>query len=784
MSKITAPSLYSNGRDYRCAASTNTERTALKITVKGRVQGVGFRPFVYQLALKKRIVGTVQNNMDGVYIHAEGLQDQLTEIIDELKRGAPRLSKIYELQTYEAEVAAYEDFSIIPSSREGASQLVIPIDAAVCDECIEEMNNPADPRYRYPFINCTQCGPRYTIIDALPYDRPFTSMNSFVMCPMCNKEYEDVTDRRHHAQPIACPKCGPTVSLVNSHGETMSCTDPIREAIRLLKQGTIIAVKGIGGFHLCCDARNEAAVERLRSRKKRPNRPLAVMTAGLHIAEKIALITENERELLKSPESPIVILTKQAHSSIAPNVAPGMKTIGVMLPYTPMHHLLLEDPDLSAVVLTSANLSGQPLIYENSEAIQHLNNIADYLLLHNREILHPIDDSVVQIQGDEEDYLRRARGYVPDPYTTSKDVSNIIAFGAQQKATFTIGRNEQIFVGPHIGDLDNIETIDHYKKRLDHLLTWLHIQHDIAVIDAHPAFNSRHILKEYHFHKVVEVQHHHAHMAACMEDNELNEPVWGIILDGTGYGIDGNVWGFEVFYGDYLSVNRMAHLRYTPLPSGEKSIKEPWRNSIAMLISLLGEEGIKLAKELFPDKKKEISIVSSLVSNQINIVQAGTCGRLFDAVSAICGLCHISTYDGEAAISLSELADIHLNVAPYSYELKTEQTLIVDFTKMLAEIATDRLTRLDLAIISTRFHETIVQALVDVMMRLMKLNPSHSKKVVLSGGSFHNRYLRKRLNELLMENGFEVFNHKKIPCNDGGLSYGQLMIAAAKREEK
>ena len=782
MSKITELDIANKGE--RQGNRSTEKRAALNITVKGRVQGVGFRPFVYQLALKKQIVGTVQNNMDGVIIHAEGLPNHLDEFIVELTSDAPRLSMIYDLQTVKVDVHSYEEFSIIPSSREGASQLVIPIDAAVCDECIEEMNNPADPRYRYPFINCTQCGPRYTIIDALPYDRPYTSMNSFAMCPKCRKEYEDATDRRHHAQPIACPECGPTVAFVKSNGETIPCADPIKETIQRLKQGAIIAVKGIGGFHLCCDAHNEAAVEQLRSRKKRPERPLAVMAANFQIANKIALISENEKKLLQSPESPIVILTEQENSLIAANIAPAMKTIGVLLPYSPLHHLLLADPELPVVVLTSANLSGQPLIYENSVAVQDLHNIADFLLLHNREILHPIDDSVVQIHEGEVDYLRRARGYVPDPFPMTRDVSNMIAFGAQQKATFTIGRNGQVFVGPHMGDLENIETMEHYKKGLDHLLKWLHIEHEIAVIDAHPAFNTRYLLKEYNFHKVMEVQHHHAHMAACMGDNDLNEPVWSIILDGTGYGTDGNVWGFEVFYGDYLAVERMAHLRYTPLPGGEKAIKEPWRNSIAMLISLLGEEGIGLVEALFPDKDKEISIISSLILNQFNMVQAGTCGRLFDAVSAICGLCHISTYDGEAAIRLSELADLHLTVAPYSYEIKHEQVLMVDFTEMLAEITADRLTHVNPVVISTRFHETIVQALVDTMVRLKDLNPSQSKKIVLSGGSFHNRYLRKRLKELLTDGGFEVFNHRKIPCNDGGLSYGQLMIAAAKREEK
>lgn len=755
--------------------------TAVKITVKGRVQGVGFRPFVYQLALNKGIIGTVQNNMDGVYIHAQGRLEDVREFIDELTTQAPRLSKIHQVQTVPAQIGQYIDFTIIASNREGASELVIPIDAAVCDECIEEMHDASNPRYRYPFINCTQCGPRYTIIDSLPYDRPLTSMEPFMMCSMCKEEYEDVTNRRHHAQPIACPKCGPTVSLVNSDGENVKCKEPILETIRLLKQGEIVAVKGIGGFHLCCNASNEAAVERLRQRKNRPIRPLAVMAAGIDRIKKFAYLNDDERLLLNSPESPIVILRKNDASFIAPNVAPHMETVGVMLPYTPLHHLLLEDPDLSAVVLTSANLSGQPLLYENDDAIEHLKGIADFILFHNREILHPIDDSVIQIHEGEVDFLRRARGYVPDPITTSKDVSNIVAFGSQQKATFTIGRNGQAFVGPHIGDLENIETINHYKGILNHLLKWLHIKNEIAVIDAHPEFNSRHILKEYPFDKVLEVQHHHAHMAACMEDNELNEPVWGIILDGTGYGEDGNIWGFEVLYGDYTSFNRMAHLRYTPLPGGEKAIKEPWRNGAAMLIDLLGEEGVRFSKQLFSNKEKELSMISAMLLNQLNLVQAGTCGRLFDAVSAICGLCHTSTYDGEAAIRLAELAEVSMEVTPYSFEINTNQLLTVDFTNMLAEIVADRFAQVDMQVISSRFHETIVQALCEIMLILKKEYPLYSDKIVFSGGSFHNRFIRKRLKELLEENGFEVFNHKKIPCNDGGLSYGQLCIAAAKR---
>lgn len=758
--------------------------TAVNITVKGRVQGVGFRPFVYQLALEKQIVGTVQNNMDGVYIHAEGNAVHVNEFITDLTSCAPRLSKIHHVQTTEAKVGNYQDFTIIPSDREGASQLVIPVDAAVCDDCLEEMKNPNDLHYRYPFINCTQCGPRYTIIDALPYDRPFTSMNSFQMCSSCKEEYENPKDRRHHAQPIACPICGPSVTLVEMNGDNVLCQDPIQETIRLLKLGKIIAVKGIGGFHLCCDASNDAVVERLRNRKNRPKRPLAVMAANLHIVEKIACVSEDEKEKLRSPEAPIVILKKRPNSLVAFSIAPNMKTIGVTLPYTPLHYLLLGDTDLSVVVFTSANLSGQPLIHDNSEAMIHLEDIADYLLLHDRDILHPIDDSVVQMHDSEEDFLRRARGYVPDPLSTTKDVSNIIAFGSQQKATFTIGRNGQVFVGPHIGDLENIETINHYQKRLNHLLKWLHIKNEIAVIDAHPALNTRHIIKEYQFEKIIEVQHHHAHMAACMEDNRLDEPVWGIILDGTGYGTDGHVWGFEVLYGDYSFFNRMAHLSYTPLPGGEKAIKEPWRNSAAMLMTLLGEKGVQYSKQLFPHKEKELSLLTALLKNQpLQFIQAGTCGRLFDAVSAICGLCYTSTYDGEAAIVLSELANCHLKVEPYSFEINNVEPLRIDFTKMLEEIVEDKLAEIDVEIISSRFHETIVNALLQVMTMLKDLHPTFSNKMVLSGGSLHNRYLRKKLSERLSANGFNVYTHKNIPCNDGGISFGQLMIAASLKSE-
>ncbi|WP_318508664.1 carbamoyltransferase HypF [Bacillus sp. T3] len=562
---------------------------AVKVSVQGRVQGVGFRPFVFGLAEKYSLVGTVQNNMDGVKIHIEGDEQSLHAFLSDLETKPPRLSKINKIIVNEAKVKQYSTFSIISSERSGTSMLVIPIDSAVCEDCLQEMNNPTDFRYRYPFINCTQCGPRYTIIRELPYDRPYTTMGDFHMCPDCLTEYENPLNRRHHAQPIACPKCGPQISLFDGTGNLVELNDPLAEGIRMLELGKIVAVKGIGGYHLCCDARNVKAVEQLRIRKKRKVRPLAVMASTLEEIQRFADVNEEEALLLQSPEAPIVVLRKKKSGDLAEEIAPGMETIGVMLPYSPLHHLLFDKSAVSCLVMTSANPSGLPMIFNEDQVFHYLNEIADYYLIHNREILHPVDDSVIQWSNQGPDFLRRSRGYVPDPLPIQSDVTGIVAFGGQQKNTFSIGRNQQIFIGPHIGDLENIETIDHFKHELDHLLKWIDIPKDTAVIDAHPSYLNRTILNDYHFSEILEVQHHHAHMAACMGENDLYGDTYGIILDGTGYGTDGCIWGFEIFYGGYTQYKRLGHLRYTPLPGVEKAIKEPWRNAVGMLISLLGK---------------------------------------------------------------------------------------------------------------------------------------------------------------------------------------------------
>lgn len=758
--------------------------SALKAAVRGRVQGVGFRPFVFQLAKKHRIKGTVQNNMDGVNIHFEGEELDLQSFLIDLSLESPRLARIEEILVEPATAAGYDEFSIISSERSGASMLVLPVDSAVCEECLEEMNNPHDFRYQYPFINCTQCGPRYTIISDLPYDRPFTSMKSFPMCPDCQREYEDPMNRRHHAQPIACSKCGPSVKLLSSQGE-MKVADPLRKTAELLKEGAIVAIKGLGGYHLCCDAGNEEAVTLLRKRKMRPARPLAVMARDLDAVKKIAKFNVEEKNILESPEAPIVVLSKHHSSYLAESIAPGMSTIGVMLPYTPLHHLIFKLSNLDCLVMTSANPSGQPILFEDHHAFNYLNSIADYYLTHNREILHPVDDSVIQVSGERRDFLRRSRGFVPDPFSSIAYVNGIVAFGGQQKSAFTIGRNNQIFVGPHIGDLENMETINHYKAELNHLLSWVQIPLETAAIDLHPGFNTREIAKDYPFAQIIEVQHHHAHMVSCMADNHLKGNVWGIILDGTGYGSDGNIWGFEILHGNEVDFERLAHLRYTPMPGGEKSIKEPWRNAAAMLMSLLGEEGEALSIKLFPEKKFELGILKAMMEKGVNSPLAGTCGRLFDAVSAICGVCKYSTYDGEAAIKISELAATgKCCEIEYPYEIKDVGGLLtVDFSIMLKLIARDYLNGKPAGEISLKFNETIVHALVTGMEQLKEKKGSGSRKVVLSGGSFHNKYLLERLKAELAIREFDVYSHRNIPCNDGGLSFGQLIVAASRRRK-
>ncbi|MGM0752587.1 MAG: carbamoyltransferase HypF [Bacillota bacterium] len=755
--------------------------TAIKVTVKGKVQGVGFRPFIYQLSKKYRFNGTVQNNLNGVIILAEGEEGQLGNMVDEIKRHPPKLAKISDINIHPIPLAHYKGFTIIPSRENGKAIPWIPADAGICEQCLEEMMDPCNRRHHYPFINCTQCGPRYTIINRLPYDRPQTTMKDFPMCHDCQVEYEDPLNRRHHAQPICCPDCGPTVTLYNQSGESLAeHQSAITRTVELIKQGNIVAIKGIGGFHLACDAYQERAVEQLRLRKRRPQKPLAVMVKSLEAARDLCHISSSEENLLVSPEMPIVILKRKRGCGLPHTISPGLSTIGVMLPYTPLHHLLFKDHRLECLVMTSANPSGHPILYKDAD-LEHVRNICDFTLTHNRRIDFPIDDSVVQCDGEHPIFVRRARGYVPEPLKTTSDVDRIIALGGNQKNTFSVGNGDTIVMSPHVGDLENEEMIASFEKQLHHYKGFLGVKEVKVAVDKHPLYATTSIAKKLKG-KTIPVQHHHAHHVSCMEDNGLNEPCMGIILDGTGYGEDGNIWGFEFLYGDAQSYERLAHLTYTPLPGGEKAVREPWRNAVGMLLHYWPENGKELCMNLFPERAKEINVMEQMILHQINTPMAGTCGRLFDAVSAILGICQVSTYEGEAAIKLSDYMNrtkLESTGETYSFHVirSSSNRFQLDLSPMIDEIIQDKFQQ-SIPAIAQKFHTTLVSCCIQMVLELFRNRPELNRTVVLSGGSFQNVFLAREIQEGLQKEGFNVYTHRNVPCHDGGLSLGQIIIAA------
>nr|WP_312886489.1 carbamoyltransferase HypF [Paenibacillus foliorum] len=580
---------------------------------------------------------------------------------------------------------------------------------------------------------------------------------------------------------MACEKCGPSLQLTDMSGLQLAN----REAAvvltkQLLKDGAIVAVKGIGGYHLVCDARNNETVTRLRHRKRRPKRPLAVMACSLDSCEKIGILSSDEKELLTSMERPIVVVRQNADNDLASEIAPNMCTFGLMLPYTPLHHLLLEDDELVFVVMTSANPSGHPILYRDDEVLSSLASVADYILTHNREIVHPIEDSVVQWKESGLEFLRRGRGYVPDPYETLHDVDGFVALGGQQKNTVTFGRGTQLFVGPPNGDLTNLDIERHGQEEYGQFVQLSGVFPHTAAVDLHPGYTTRVLVSDPSI-EFVSVQHHHAHHVSCMEDNGLTGDCYGLILDGTGYGTDGCIWGFELLYGNAGAVERLGHLRYTPLPGGELCVKQPWRSAVAMVLSLLPQCGEAWLRRLYPSKDHEIDLIRTMIEKQINAPLAGTCGRLFDAVSSLLGLCHVSTYDGEAAIVLSELASYYEGeeVAAYPYSIDKVGSLFeISCSRMLEEIIQSILGGVPVAEIAVRFHETVAAAAVNLLLHTHEEHSGNVKEVVLSGGSLHNRYLSAKLRSKLERQGFEVYEHRRVPCSDSGISQGQIIIAA------
>jgi hydrogenase maturation protein HypF len=745
-----------------------------RITVRGTVQGVGFRPFIYNLARSHGIRGSVLNAGRGVIVDAEGSAVAVHGFLEEVRGRPPRLARVEEVTWESLPPVGYTGFEIIASQGGEEVEALVPPDVGLCRACARETFDPADRHYRYPFTNCTNCGPRFTIVRELPYDRPKTSMAAFPMCRACAREYHDPTDRRFHAQPVACPACGPAVELVDGRGRpvpgewTQVCWD-------LLAQGKILALKSLGGFHLVCDAKNPKALRELRRRKGRDAKPFAVMARNLETVARYCHLDQVERELLTSPQAPIVVLRRRPEVRLPRELAPGLKTLGVMLPYTPLHFLLFGG-SFDLLVMTSGNYSELPLAKDNDRALEELGGIADYFLRHNREIVNRCDDSLAMVMGGEVQLLRRSRGYVPSPVPVpTGDGPVVLGIGGEMKNTFCLLKKGRAFVSQHIGELDSIEGEENLLSSLLNFQRLLDIEAEIVGYDMHPEYRSSRLAEKVPARARFAVQHHHAHLASCLADNGLEERAIGVILDGTGYGPDGTLWGFEVLTGDYLDFTREIHLAPVPLPGGEVAVRQPWRTAVAYLLTYLGAEGERVAGQFLGVRGRELDIVCQMVRRGFNAPLSAGCGRLFDAVAALTGVCTRSTYEGQAAIELGELVldgGRGQELPPYPYSIKDR---VISAAGIIAGVVKDLERGMDAAHIATRFHNTVLEMVREAVRRVGMA--TGLKTVALSGGTWQNRYLFRRARETLPEDGFRVLVHRQVPANDGGLCLGQAVIA-------
>jgi len=751
----------------------------LRVNIQGIVQGVGFRPYVYQLAHQHRLNGYVVNTPKGVEIEVEGGQEALQHFLQELPKTAPPLATITQIDTEELPAANYYNFEI-KSSEEGEERAaLISPDTATCSDCLRELFDRQDRRYLYPFINCTNCGPRYTIINDIPYDRPKTSMAGFTMCNDCSREYYDPMDRRFHAQPNACWSCGPQVWLADGEGKDLSIKNPISEAADLLNQGAILAVKGLGGFHLAVDATQKEAVERLRWRKGREEKPLALMSSTLEQIETYAFIGEDERQLLTSAKRPIVIVPKRPGNIIASEVAPRNRYLGVMLPYTPVHHLLLSHPFV-ALVMTSGNISEEPIAIDNLEAVKRLGNIADYFLFHDRDIILRSDDSVLRIARGRPRQIRRSRGYVPVPIFLRKSVPQVLALGGELKGTICLTKENRAFVGQHIGDLENLETLEFLEETVDHLQRILEVRPSLLVHDLHPDYLTTQVAEEQDELPTLAVQHHHAHVVSCMAEHGLKGKVLGLALDGTGYGEDGTVWGGEILLADEKLYERVAHFEYVPMPGGSKAIKEPWRMAVAYLWATFGEgifqEGLPLSRKW---DRGQIEVLVQMMQRGLNSPLTSSCGRLFDGVAALAGLRDHIAYEGQAAIELEQLMEP--TTERYEYEFKeVGEKLLLSPTAIFKQVYEDVVSGVRPPLISGKFHQTLIEMFAEVSLYLCKLHGLN--RVVFSGGVFQNVFLLENLEERLAVSGLEAYTPELIPANDACISLGQAVIGAMSLE--
>lgn len=754
-------------------------KTALSIHVTGVVQGVGFRPYVHNLACSLNLTGWVKNTSAGVDILVEGFSEQVSEFSSRLRFSPPPLARIDTFETSNKPPSGYTKFEILTSLSSQGDFIPISPDIAICSDCRRELFDPSDHRYRYPFINCTNCGPRLTIIRDIPYDRPTTTMAGFHLCDSCRAEYEDPGNRRFHAQPIACPTCGPRIWLSLPTGQKIAEDEAaLRTARQWLAEGKIVAVKGLGGYHLACDATNPDAVAALRSRKKRSDKPFALMAFNIEAIQRHCRVSGQEQQLLLSHQQPIVLLERLPESSIVPEVAPNLATLGVMLAYTPLHLLLLEPapgfPDM--LVMTSGNLSEEPIAYKDDEAAQRLAPLADAFLLHDRPIHTRVDDSVVMAAGDRAYITRRSRGYAPNSIPLPITSQPLLATGAELKNTFCVARDRYAFISHHIGDLENLETLRSYEEGIAHFERLFRISPRSIACDLHPNYlSTRYALERSQRENLplIQIQHHHAHLAACLADNgwKTPEPVIGLIFDGTGFGADGAIWGGEVLVGGYTGYTRTYHLAYVPLPGGDLAVRKPSRMALAHLWAA----GLDWEPDLPPVRDlcyEERMVVRAQLERKLNAPPTSSMGRLFDAAASLIGIRHTATYEGQAAIELEALADLN-ETGQYPFDLNGDR---FDPTPLWSALLSDWRKGIKLPVLSARFHNSIASFAVSLCDAIRKDTTMNT--VYLSGGVWQNRFLLRKTTQLLTDAGFLVLSHRSVPTNDGGISLGQAVIAA------
>ncbi len=749
----------------------------LSVKVSGTVQGVGFRPFVFQLAERYRLTGWVRNTNSLVEIELDGDEAALDGFLRDLRQRAPPLARIEAVEIERRAPSGFSSFEIVASEPdEGWGS--IPPDAATCDACLEECFDPTERRYRYPFTNCTHCGPRFTIIESLPYDRPRTTMRCFTMCDDCRREYTDPRDRRFHAQPIACPACGPRVWRHGGPGET-GAEDAIEAGLSLLRDGKILAIKGLGGFQLACDATNREAVARLRARKGRYGKPFALMVPDMVWVRRLCEPTELEVDLLSSRERPIVLIRRRPEATVAPDVAPGLDTLGLMLPYTPLHHLLLRSFD-GPLVMTSGNLSEEPIAIGNREALARLADIADDFLFHDRDIYARYDDSVVRVLGEVAVPIRRARSFAPDPlalpFTARHD---ILGCGAQQKNTFCLVKEDRAFLSQHIGDLENLETLEHFQAALATFRRLFKVEPEVIAHDMHPDYLSTRIAQEYPVPGTVRVavQHHHAHVVSAMVEHGVSDRVIGVAYDGTGYGLDGAIWGGEILIADWKNFQRVAHLRYAPMLGGEAAIRKPYRMAAGYVWSLCRASEAEFASFIGTLPIGERIILRRQFETQFNTPPTSSCGRLFDAAAALLGVRTEAVYEGQPAVELEALADPKADdLYPFDL-LRADGRWVIDPAATLRALWCDYRTGRPVRVIAAAFHNTVAAFTVEVCRAVR--DKHRLNRVVLSGGCFQNALLTRRLLDRLGAEGFELLTHRHVPPNDGGISLGQAAVAHA-----